>query len=52
VTVVVDTIDKATGKKIFENQGTVVLRGSGGFGGKKSGSGTHPSTSFLRMTLY
>ncbi|KAH7341634.1 multifunctional beta-oxidation protein [Rhizoctonia solani] len=38
VTVVVDTIDKATGKPVFENQSTVFLRGSGGFGGKKKGS--------------
>jgi multifunctional beta-oxidation protein len=27
------------GKELFENQSTVVLRGSGGFGGKKTGSG-------------
>ncbi|KAG8731840.1 hypothetical protein FRC11_002021, partial [Ceratobasidium sp. 423] len=38
VTVAVDTIDKATGKPVFENQSTVFLRGSGGFGGKKKGS--------------
>ncbi|CAE6478147.1 unnamed protein product [Rhizoctonia solani] len=38
VTVVVDTIDKATGKPVFENQSTVFLRGSGGFGGRKKGS--------------
>ncbi|KAF8604539.1 multifunctional beta-oxidation protein [Ceratobasidium sp. AG-I] len=38
VTVVVDTVDKATGKTVFENQSTVFLRGSGGFGGKKKGS--------------
>ncbi|QRW18089.1 short chain dehydrogenase [Rhizoctonia solani] len=39
VTVAVDTIDKDTGKPVFENQSTVFLRGSGGFGGKKKGSG-------------
>jgi multifunctional beta-oxidation protein len=39
VTCVVYTKDKATGKVIFENQSTVILRGSGGFGGKKQGSG-------------
>lgn len=39
VTVIVDTKDKATGKSIFENQSTVFLRGSGGFGGKKDGAG-------------
>ncbi|ELU40715.1 hydroxysteroid dehydrogenase [Rhizoctonia solani AG-1 IA] len=38
VTVAVDTIDKDTGKPVFENQSTVFLRGSGGFGGKKKGS--------------
>ncbi|KAG8705715.1 hypothetical protein FRC12_020735 [Ceratobasidium sp. 428] len=38
VTVAVDSIDKATGKVVFENQSTVFLRGSGGFGGKKKGS--------------
>ncbi|QRV90224.1 short chain dehydrogenase [Ceratobasidium sp. AG-Ba] len=38
VTVAVDTFDKSTGKLIFENQSTVFLRGSGGFGGKKKGS--------------
>lgn len=37
VTVKVDTVNKASGEKIFENQSTVVLRGSGGFGGKKEG---------------
>ena len=39
VTMIVDTKDKATGESIFESQSTVVLRGSGGFGGKKNGSG-------------
>lgn len=39
VTVIVDTKDKETGKSVFENQSTVFLRGSGGFGGKKTGAG-------------
>ncbi|CAD6586281.1 MAG: hypothetical protein TREMPRED_004380 [Tremellales sp. Tagirdzhanova-0007] len=38
VTLIVDTKDKTTGESLFENQSTVVLRGSGGFGGKKIGS--------------
>ncbi|CAG7851957.1 Peroxisomal hydratase-dehydrogenase-epimerase Short=HDE; AltName: Full=Multifunctional beta-oxidation protein; Short=MFP; Includes: RecName: Full=2-enoyl-CoA hydratase; Includes: RecName: Full=(3R)-3-hydroxyacyl-CoA dehydrogenase [Serendipita indica DSM 11827] len=37
VTAIVYTKDKASGKLVFENQSTVVLRGSGGFGGKKTG---------------
>ncbi|OCH95482.1 multifunctional beta-oxidation protein [Obba rivulosa] len=37
VTSVVETKDKATGKVIFENQSTVFIRGSGGFGGKRVG---------------
>jgi multifunctional beta-oxidation protein len=41
VTAVVYTKDKKTGDIIFENQSTVVLRGTGGFGGKKQGRGTH-----------
>lgn len=41
VTTVVETVDKQTGKVIFENQSTVVLRGCGGFGGKKSGKGEY-----------
>ncbi|KAG8782717.1 hypothetical protein FRC15_006474 [Serendipita sp. 397] len=36
-TSVVYTKDKKSGEVIFENQSTVVLRGSGGFGGKKQG---------------
>lgn len=43
VTFKVETKDKATGEVIFENQGTVVLRGSGGFGGKKNGAGKYMS---------
>lgn len=41
VTTIVETIDKASGKVIFENQSTVFIRGSGGFGGKRTGSGKH-----------
>lgn len=33
------TVNKATGEAIFENQSTVFIRGSGGFGGKKTGIG-------------
>ena len=39
VTSIVETTDAATGKVVFENQSTVFIRGSGGFGGKKTGSG-------------
>ena len=39
VTVIVETKDKHTGKVIFENQSTVFIRGSGGFGGKRTGKG-------------
>ena len=41
VTVKVDTVNKGTGERIFENQSTVILRGSGGFGGKKEGRGEY-----------
>ncbi|EIW66394.1 hypothetical protein TREMEDRAFT_45825 [Tremella mesenterica DSM 1558] len=44
VTVKVDTVDKATGEKVCENQSTVVLRGSGGFGGKKEGRDRGPAS--------
>jgi hypothetical protein len=39
VTAIVHTIDKGTGQVIFENQTTLVVRGSGGFGGKRVGRG-------------
>jgi multifunctional beta-oxidation protein len=55
VTVAVETKDKGTGETVFENQSTVVLRGSGGFGGKKSGNGECGASSlplylFLNIT--
>jgi multifunctional beta-oxidation protein len=39
VTTIIETRDKSTGKLIFENQSTVFIRGSGGFGGKRTGNG-------------
>ncbi|KAH9987325.1 peroxisomal hydratase-dehydrogenase-epimerase [Russula compacta] len=38
VTAIVHTADKRTGQVIFENQTTLVSRGSGGFGGKRIGN--------------
>ncbi|EPQ32092.1 uncharacterized protein PFL1_00289 [Pseudozyma flocculosa PF-1] len=37
VTSITHTLDKASGDVIFESQSTVFIRGSGGFGGKKTG---------------
>lgn len=39
MTVIAHTLDKRTGEVIFENQTTLVCRGSGGFGGKRMGRG-------------
>lgn len=39
VTFKVVSSDKSSGEVLCENQSTVILRGSGGFGGKKNGSG-------------
>jgi len=39
VTFKVVTKDKNSGEALCENQSTIILRGSGGFGGKKNGSG-------------
>ncbi|KAH9809682.1 hypothetical protein DFH28DRAFT_904457 [Melampsora americana] len=37
VVVIVHTYDKDSGTLLFENQGTLFIRGSGGFGGRKVG---------------
>jgi multifunctional beta-oxidation protein len=43
VTAIVTTKDKHSGKVVFENQSTLVIRGSGGFGGKTKGIGKCPA---------
>ena len=50
VTTVAYTKDKASGKTVFENQSTVILRGSGGFGGKKTGKGK-PTQQFYKTVI-
>ncbi|KAG0145961.1 hypothetical protein CROQUDRAFT_671457 [Cronartium quercuum f. sp. fusiforme G11] len=35
VVIITNTYEKESGKLLFENQGTLFIRGSGGFGGKK-----------------
>ena len=52
MTSIVETIDQATGKVIFENQSTVFIRGSGGFGGKRTGSGELLFLSPLYLSHY
>jgi multifunctional beta-oxidation protein len=49
VTFKVITKDKSSGEQLCENQSTIILRGSGGFGGKKTGSGM--SSSFSEQVL-
>lgn len=41
VTAIAETRDTQTGQLIFENQSTVFIRGSGGFGGKRVGKGNN-----------
>ncbi|MBW0486644.1 hypothetical protein O181_026359 [Austropuccinia psidii MF-1] len=38
------TYDKATGELLFENHGTMFIRGAGGFGGKKTAKDRGPAT--------
>lgn len=45
VTVQVITREKGSGETVCINESTVVLRGSGGFGGKKVGAGKSTSNS-------
>jgi len=44
VTSAIDTIDKESGKVIFETQSTVFIRGSGGFGGKRAAKDRGPAS--------
>jgi hypothetical protein len=48
VTTIAETREKKSGKLIFENQSTLFIRGSGGFGGKRIGKGRYPCRS-LKM---
>ena len=47
VTTIIETRDKQSGKVIFENQMTVLIRGAGGFGGRRAGKG---EVAFLKCT--
>ena len=51
VTTIVETKDTVTGKVIFENQSTVFVRGSGGFGGKRVGNGENGRIAVLFLSL-
>jgi multifunctional beta-oxidation protein len=51
-TSITETKDKATGKVIFENQSTVFIRGSGGFGGKRTGKGVLLSQVFRLVAVF
>lgn len=44
VTTIIETREKRSGTLIFENQSTVFIRGSGGFGGKRNGSDRGPAS--------
>ncbi|KAJ3830220.1 HotDog domain-containing protein [Lentinula raphanica] len=44
VTIIVETREKYSGDLIFENQSTFFIRGSGGFGGRRSGKDRGPAS--------